>query len=253
MIPPTSIDGTDITGATIDGTDVQEITVDGDVVFSAVSADVTLPSNTVLRYAANTQNYNNNDTVTTFVDSVGNFDATASGNPQFLTNQVNGLPAVSYDGSNDYHDTGHVNSSSGQATYYFVLDFVGSTTNKVFYGAEISGGSNAAWIGTFPGVYRTRFGNISSSQSSGSTLSGFHLITVEIDNGSFNLITNSSTNQLSYSFNQAGSLGFNDFIGGLNVSGSLKVPQELNIAEIIYAESLRNTQTEQDLIAKYNL
>jgi len=35
MIPPTSIDGTDITGATIDATDVQEITVDGDVVFTA--------------------------------------------------------------------------------------------------------------------------------------------------------------------------------------------------------------------------
>jgi len=35
MSPPTSIDGTDITGATIDGQDVQEITVDGDVVFSA--------------------------------------------------------------------------------------------------------------------------------------------------------------------------------------------------------------------------
>jgi len=40
MIPPTSIDGTDITGATIDGTDVQEITVDGQTVFSA-SLDVT--------------------------------------------------------------------------------------------------------------------------------------------------------------------------------------------------------------------
>jgi len=35
MIPPTSIDGTDITGATIDGQDVEEITVDGDTVFSA--------------------------------------------------------------------------------------------------------------------------------------------------------------------------------------------------------------------------
>ena len=35
MIPPTSIDGTDITGATIDGTDVTEITVDGDTVFTA--------------------------------------------------------------------------------------------------------------------------------------------------------------------------------------------------------------------------
>jgi len=32
---PTSIDGTDITGATIDGQDVEEITVDGDTVFSA--------------------------------------------------------------------------------------------------------------------------------------------------------------------------------------------------------------------------
>ena len=35
--PPTSIDGTDITGATIDGQDVQEITVDGETVFVAFS------------------------------------------------------------------------------------------------------------------------------------------------------------------------------------------------------------------------
>jgi hypothetical protein len=34
-MPPTSIDGTDITGATIDGQDVQEITVDGQTVFTA--------------------------------------------------------------------------------------------------------------------------------------------------------------------------------------------------------------------------
>jgi len=33
--PPTSIDGTDITGATIDGQEVQEITIDGETVFSA--------------------------------------------------------------------------------------------------------------------------------------------------------------------------------------------------------------------------
>jgi len=40
MIPPTSIDGTDITGATIDGTDVTEITVDGQTVFSAATLPV---------------------------------------------------------------------------------------------------------------------------------------------------------------------------------------------------------------------
>jgi len=37
---PTSIDGTDITGATIDGQDVQEITVDGQTVFTAQTLPV---------------------------------------------------------------------------------------------------------------------------------------------------------------------------------------------------------------------
>jgi len=39
--PPTSIDGTDITGATIDGQEVQEITVDGQTVFTSVLDAVT--------------------------------------------------------------------------------------------------------------------------------------------------------------------------------------------------------------------
>jgi N-acetylneuraminic acid mutarotase len=38
--PPTSIDGTDITGATIDGTEVTEVTIDGDVVFSAGGLEI---------------------------------------------------------------------------------------------------------------------------------------------------------------------------------------------------------------------
>jgi len=42
MIPPTSIDGTDITGATIDGTDVTEITVDGQTVFTSIPPDAGL-------------------------------------------------------------------------------------------------------------------------------------------------------------------------------------------------------------------
>jgi hypothetical protein len=52
MIPPTSIDGTDITGATIDGTDVQEITVDGDTVFTAGPGlnDLVAPGNLIAWY-----------------------------------------------------------------------------------------------------------------------------------------------------------------------------------------------------------
>jgi len=49
---PTSIDGTDITGATIDGTDVQEITVDGQTVFSAGPSlqDIVAPGNLIAWY-----------------------------------------------------------------------------------------------------------------------------------------------------------------------------------------------------------
>ena len=74
MIPPTSIDGTDITGATIDGTDVQEITVDGDVVFSAAPPT---PSGSVFR----TQD----DTSTSVTDKRGLKIAVGGSYPEFST------------------------------------------------------------------------------------------------------------------------------------------------------------------------
>jgi len=51
---PTSIDGTEITGATIDGQDVSEITVDGETVFTAI------PDSTVSRSDDNKSTGNNN-------------------------------------------------------------------------------------------------------------------------------------------------------------------------------------------------
>ena len=59
MIPPTSIDGTDITGASIDGTDVQEITVDGDVVFNAGPAIIDdFESGNINNYSGDTGSFN---------------------------------------------------------------------------------------------------------------------------------------------------------------------------------------------------
>jgi len=68
MIPPTSIDGTDITGATIDNQEVQEITVDGDVVFSAS----VLPS---IRGTQVSQWLNNENSGTVAFDQTRGFDA----------------------------------------------------------------------------------------------------------------------------------------------------------------------------------
>jgi len=57
MIPPTSIDGTDITGATIDGTDVTEITVDGQTVFTAVNTIDDFEDGNVSEYQVTTGNF----------------------------------------------------------------------------------------------------------------------------------------------------------------------------------------------------
>jgi len=99
MIPPTSIDGTDITGATIDGTDVQEITVDGQTVFSA-GPDLT---DVIYRWKMD------EGTGTTVNDSVGSLNGSLVGGPTWVTdaNSVGGAH-LDFDGSNDRVDFGSV-------------------------------------------------------------------------------------------------------------------------------------------------
>jgi len=111
MIPPTSIDGTDITGATIDGTDVTEITVDGDVVFSAVTLPVAY-SNLVAWYPFDSATYggSNADDVTAIIGGSGDdtaYDASVFGATYIsnggLTDINKGANsgAFDFDGSND--------------------------------------------------------------------------------------------------------------------------------------------------------
>jgi hypothetical protein len=105
MIPPTSIDGTDITGATIDGTDVQEITVDGDVVFSAAPSVPVAASNLVAWWPFRG---NGNDVTagdSTFGDTTDYSATTNSGNVTFPSDGVldpfaSNNQASEYDGSN---------------------------------------------------------------------------------------------------------------------------------------------------------
>jgi len=118
MIPPTSIDGTDITGATIDGTDVQEITVDGDVVFSASPQINNFPvaySNLIAWYPFDSAEYggSNADDVTAIQGGSGDntaYDATVNGATYQSTDGVTDINAgansgaYDFDGSNDTID-----------------------------------------------------------------------------------------------------------------------------------------------------
>jgi len=106
--PPTSIDGTDITGATIDGQEVQEITVDGQSVFSSGFDISDIPDNQDLHAAYDAKKLSQSDgqAVSTFPDVTGNgFDLSVTPNtdsPTYVANGMNGNPVVRFDGIDDF-------------------------------------------------------------------------------------------------------------------------------------------------------
>jgi len=99
MIPPTSIDGTDITGATIDGTDVTEITVDGDTVFTAGPA----PGN--FQFDAQDLSLANGDPVTSWPDTLGRDTLTGGQNLVYDTTTMNDAAVASTNESGEINTT----------------------------------------------------------------------------------------------------------------------------------------------------
>jgi len=128
MIPPTSIDGTDITGATIDGTDVQEITVDGDVVFSAESLPVAY-SNLVAWYPFDSAEYggSNSDDMTALFNPAQSGDSTA------YDGTVNGVTHQSSGGVTDINagtNSGAFESFTRQTSNNITVQNVGNAINS---------------------------------------------------------------------------------------------------------------------------
>jgi len=109
-MPPTSIDGTDITGATIDGTDVQEITVDGQTVFTA-GPQINLPvgySNLVAWYPFDSATYGgaNADDVTAIIGGSGDDTAyNLSSDGSAIYNSSGGATDINAGSSSGYYRT----------------------------------------------------------------------------------------------------------------------------------------------------
>jgi len=102
MIPPTSIDGTDITGATIDGTDVQEITVDGDVVFSsALTFNDAIENDDLSMFTGDTSLFS-----TTTAESQQGSRSLAVTNGESGTTGLNGSQIISTSGLDNYTSEG---------------------------------------------------------------------------------------------------------------------------------------------------
>jgi len=132
MIPPTSIDGTDITGATIDGTDVTEITVDGDVVFSA-GAD--LPTAGLLhRYdASELTGETDGQNVDTFPDLQGSADLSRTDTVEYESNGIGGLPSLrTFDSGDGIMTGGTVLSQPFAVWYAWNPTYTGTSARQIF-------------------------------------------------------------------------------------------------------------------------
>jgi hypothetical protein len=114
--PPTSIDGTDITGATIDGQNVEEITIDGQTVFTA-AADI--PNNAVAQYDATQLTASDGDQIDPWpneISGLNDLDADNSRTPTFDTSGINNTPSI--DMTEDFFE---VSLSLSEPFYYFTV------------------------------------------------------------------------------------------------------------------------------------
>jgi len=168
-MPPTSIDGTDITGATIDGTDVTEITVDGQTVFTAG-----LPDSGDLHSRYDAEGLSSG-TLSTWTDEVSSFDMSASGTPNVIENELNGKSVVNYGGS-EFHQTTFT-SFPQPYTIFLVARW------DTLGGSIIDGGTtNEAAF--FVGTNDFRFFSGSNTITGGSNDTNYHIFTILVDSPS---------------------------------------------------------------------
>jgi len=183
---PTSIDGTDITGATIDGTDVTEITVDGDTVFTA---GPDLPASTVLHLDADDYDDANNN----WVANIGSDVPDGSGNPSSTTVTVSGssFPAVRYDKSNS--DASILNSTIATGDPIVLIYSVRRRTLGAFEYYLDGGGKNT--FGHFESSPAERIaaipGNLDAQGGTADT--NFHVFTFDFSSSSGSLRKDGST------------------------------------------------------------
>jgi len=137
MIPPTSIDGTDITGATIDGTDVQEITVDGDVVFSA-GPPAPIAALHQYRFEGNVN------------DSIGNADGSDQTSSGYSNDAAEGSQAKIFDGT-DTVDISSVPNIGYEHSITFSIKTTqsGDTTILDFRPTNVVGGTGELGVFDF--------------------------------------------------------------------------------------------------------
>jgi len=127
--PPTSIDGTDITGATIDGQEVQEITIDGQTVFSST------PSSGLLRLTFDNADIQSGSALDTFNSNDFSINGATTGQPG-LANTFNSGESISFDGNNDFLVNNSFPAFGPDWTFAFWFEGVDGSNDETFWQSD---------------------------------------------------------------------------------------------------------------------
>jgi len=186
-MPPTSIDGTDITGATIDGTDVQEITVDGQTVFTS---GFDIPNSAIHHYPMDEGSGSN------MLDNVGSVDGTINGASYITGNFFEGF-ALDADGIDDNVTFSQSILPADNFTILLTVGSLGSfENNRILQDgvqSHVIRTSGASTSGNPNNIVYFSFNNNSAGAFATGLTTGTHRIACGADNGSVFMFVNGST------------------------------------------------------------
>jgi len=236
MMPPTSIDGTDITGATIDGTDVTEITVDGQTVFEAVS----IPASAVLNL--NASNYSGS----IWTANIGQNVPDNFGNPT-KTTATNG--GKTFDVVNYAGDSSQNNSIAPPGDIAVIIAFRYTDLNSNY--VVIDGGTTNEFVFfNNPSDFVVAFYGATAVTSGNLADTDFHVFAMENRSGGRLLIDGTVV----LNFGSVSGSGLSGFTISGNNGGN--APANMDVAEITILSN--HTQAERDseiarLQSEYNI
>ena len=209
---PTSIDGTEITGATIDGQDVSEITVDGETVFTAI------PDSGVLRYRFE-QN---------LIDDFGTNNGTDNTSAGYRTLSAEGSFAKSYDGVDDFITYPNLNvtspSTSWTVAIFVILDSIPSSADAFIWhpraefdmNISVDEGLSNDGLSTVRGqvVFQTFDGSTSTLKSGVTLTTGEYYLIGASNDGGGNYTVRVDSEKNTGALPSANSTSSSNFVGG---------------------------------------
>jgi len=251
---PTSIDGTDITGATIDGTDVTEITVDGDVVFSAQTLPVAY-SDLVAWYPFDSAEYggSNADDVTAIIGGSGDdtaYDGTVSGATYQSSGGVTDINSGANSGAFDFDGNDSINIGTGP------FDFTRSTDQTIMGWMKLdvsqsrgvlfgnNGGFDLSILGSEEVRFHPKNSNYADSSSGVVNVGQYFHFALRLENSDFDVLISGS--EISMSTGNGSPFTTDIVTGDITIGNSVYGGPDLQIDDFrIYDKLLTNSEINQ--------